>query len=200
MLVFYVVALGLGGTLLGASLLFGGDHDKDFDTDMDVDADADADADHDHDAHVGGAFDAVMGWLPFLSIRFWTFFLAFFGLTGATLTVFDLAPNQVMAGAISGIVGYLAGMSIVLAMRRMRRNQPDSNINESDFIGETAQVMVAIARGKPGKIRLQLKGRTVDLLAETEEEDVFDLKESVLVYGVKENGRAIVTRPEEASR
>jgi membrane protein implicated in regulation of membrane protease activity len=196
MLVLYVVALGLGGTLLGASLLFGGEHDKDFD----ADADADADHDHDHDVHAGGAFDVVLGWLPFLSIRFWTFFLAFFGLTGATLTVFELAANQVMAGAIAGIVGYLAGMSIVLAMRRLRRNQPDSNIGGSDCIGETGKVMVAISRGKPGKIRLELKGRTVELLAETEEEQVFDRKESVLVYGIKENGRAIVTRTEEASR
>jgi membrane protein implicated in regulation of membrane protease activity len=205
MLLLYVVALGFGGTLLGASLLFGGDHDKDFDADVDADVDADADADGDHDhaseaAISGGAFDAIMVWLPLLSLRFWTFFFAFFGLTGATLTVFDLAPNTAMTGAISGIVGYLSGMSVVLAMRRLRRNQPDSNIRESDYIGETALVMVAIGKGTPGKVRLHLKGRTVDLMAETEEEAGFGLEQSVMVYGIKENGSVIVTRPEEASR
>jgi hypothetical protein len=60
--------------------------------------------------------------------------------------------------------------------------------------------MVAIGKGTPGKVRLHLKGRTVDLMAETEEEAGFGLEQSVMVYGIKENGSVIVTRPEEASR
>jgi membrane protein implicated in regulation of membrane protease activity len=114
--------------------------------------------------------------------------------------VFDLAPNAGMTGAISGIVGYLSGMSVVLAMRRLRRNQPDSNISASDYIGETGIVMVSIARNEPGKVRLHLKDRTVDLMAETEEDGLFELKQSVMVYGIRDNGTVIVTRPEEASR
>ena len=48
MLVAYIVALGVGGTLVLASLVMGG-KDKDFDKSVDKDFDLDADHDHDHD-------------------------------------------------------------------------------------------------------------------------------------------------------
>ncbi len=47
-----------------------------------------------------------------------------------------------------------------------------------DYIGETAVVRVSVARGKIGKVRLELKGRTLELLAETEEETPFAVKTS----------------------
>ena len=55
----YITALILGGILLGASLLLGGDVDADVDLDVDADVDLDADADvdagdADADAHAGG--------------------------------------------------------------------------------------------------------------------------------------------------
>ena len=72
MLVLYVVALGIGGTLLAASMIMGGkdvDHDVDHhldldvDVDVDVDADVDADADADHEVDVHGALDVILAWL-----------------------------------------------------------------------------------------------------------------------------------------
>lgn len=205
MLILYVVALGIGGTLLAASLLLGGehgDHEHDFDADLDVDADvdveADADADADHEMDVAGALDVLMAWLPVFSLRFWTFFLAFFGLTGATLELFSL-QEPLIGGIVAGAVGYFAGMTIVVTMRRLKRNQPDSSVGERDYIGATGVAVLPIARGKTGKVRLQLKGRSIELMADTEEDTRFEIKDEVMVYGITEDGRAIVTKPEEAA-
>src|SRR5262245_17055271 len=128
MLVAYVVALGVGGTLVLASLLFGGkDHDSDG-------GGAGHDAGghgHDTDGHAhdadkamilagstaiekhGAIGDAALSLLPVTSIRFWTFFLAFFGLTGLTLTAAALGPGLVVNALLSTGVGYLSGMSVV---------------------------------------------------------------------------------------
>src|SRR5678816_2807364 len=113
MLVAYVVALGIGGTLVLASLIMGG---KDHDSGDGDGHDQDQDGDHGHDqshetdkggalvlagetamtAHDGGVADAVSALLPVTSVRFWTFFLAFFGLTGLTLTAAALGPGVVV--------------------------------------------------------------------------------------------------------
>ncbi len=214
MLVLYVVALGLGGTLLAASLVLGGDHEGDVDggaPELSADADADAggaDVDHEVDHAIGAhdtddaghaAFDAVTSWLPFASVRFWTFFLAFFGLTGTTLVVGDLSHNQPLIAGLSIGVGYLSGMSIVTVLRRLRSQRADSNLDREDYIGATGTVVLRVAKGHTGKIRLELKGRIVELIADTEEEPVsFEIKDRVMVYGITEDGRAIVTRTEEA--
>ncbi len=213
MLVLYVVALGLGGTLLAASLVLGGDHEGDVDGGgapelsadaggADVDHEVSHEVDHqvDHDASAGGhaAFDAVTSWLPFASVRFWTFFLAFFGLTGTTLVVGDLSHNQTLIAGLSIAVGYLSGMSIVTTLRRLRAQRADSNLDREDYIGATGTVMLPVRKDHTGKIRLELKGRIVELIANTEEEqDSFEIKDRVMVYGITEDGRAIVTRPEE---
>lgn len=206
MLTLYYVALGIGGTLLLATLVMGGDndhdvdHDVDFDADvdMDVDVDADADVDHDIDHHVGvhdgvGA-DAILGWLPLTSVRFWMFFLAFFGVTG---TVMTLAKMMSSTGAIAGIssaVGYISGMGIVLTMRSLKKNQADSAVKSEDYIGETATVLVPVGKDNPGKVRVELRGRHIDLLAVTEEDKPFGARDRVTVYAMTDDGMAVITR------
>ena len=97
----YIFALVLGGVLLGASFLLGGDHDADGDVDMDADADVDADvdADADIDGDADGGHDGhgdVAGFFGVLgSLRFWTFFTAFFGLTGLVHQTYDLVGGRV---------------------------------------------------------------------------------------------------------
>ena len=88
----YITAACIGAGLIALTLLVGGDHDADIDS-----PDAEGDA----------GFDAA-GWLPFASLRFWTFFSAAFGLTGIGLSALDLsrAPSiifSVGAGYVSGL-------------------------------------------------------------------------------------------------
>ena len=74
MLAVYLFCVALGGILILASILFG---DADIEADVDVDADADLDQ------------EISVEWsvLPFGSLRFWTFLVECFGLTGALLTL-----------------------------------------------------------------------------------------------------------------
>ena len=214
MLVLYVVALGIGGTLVAASLLLGGndhdiDTDADFDTefdadvdvDVDVDADADVDADHDIDHDVshadGVGMDAVMAWLPFMSMRFWTFFLAFFGLTGAALTLAEAIDDRVIIAIIAGVIGYGSGVTVVSAIRKLRKDHVDSSVGESDYVGATGVIMISVGKDKTGKVRVEMKGRTVELLAQTEDDATYDVKQSVMIYDVNEDGNALVTRSEK---
>ncbi len=192
MLIFYLVALALGGTFVVASLLFGGDADTDL-VDVDVDMDIDADVDMDADADVEGdgdgdtegwGFDGVLAWLPVTSLRFWTFFLAFFGLTGTVLTSFALLEDAWIIAAISGAIGYMSGGSMVAAMRHLSRNQTDSTVSEKDYVGANGIVMVPVSKDRVGKIRIELKGRTVELLAKTEESAPLPTKESVMIYAL----------------
>lgn len=200
MLTLYLVALGLGGTLLLASLLLGGEQHADAAGDVDIDADVDLDAAGGADAggdHGVGA-DAALAWLPLASMRFWIFFLAFFGLTGALLSVAGFA-NPVFTGLVAGGVGYVCGLGVVLAIRRMRASQTSSTAGVDDYVGASALVMVSVAPGKPGKVRLEVKGRTVELLAETEDERPFAVQELALIYAVNDNGRAVITRADRVN-
>ncbi len=88
MLTVYLITAVVGGAFVLLSA-FGGshddfDHDADFDSDAGFESDAGLDADFGADADHGELVHADV-WLPFLSMRFWTYFLTFFGVTGMLL-------------------------------------------------------------------------------------------------------------------
>jgi membrane protein implicated in regulation of membrane protease activity len=195
MLMLYLAALGLGGTFLLASLFMGG-HGEGGDADMHADAHADGDASGhgDADDHAG-AVDGVLAWMPVTSLRFWTFFLAFFGLTGSLLTLFGLASSQVTIAAIAGVIGYGSGWAVVTTLRHLSRNETSSGVSERDYVGATGRVMVPVSRNKVGKVRIEIKGRTVEMLARTEDDTEFASQQPVIIYGVAD-GHVLVTRAE----
>lgn len=200
MLELYLVALIVGAGLLLFSLFAGGDHEGHADAGGDADASVDAhgDAGDGHgDAEHHGWEVAAMSWLPLASVRFWTFFLAFFGATGTSLHFIERGLGTWVTIAIAAAMGYVCGAGAVAAFRYMRRSQTSSGLGVDDYIGETAVVRVAVARGKVGKVRLEVKGRTVDLLAETEESEPFAISDRAMIYAVTERGHAIITRSSE---
>ncbi len=182
----YVFALVLGSVLLGASFLLGGDGDADadadFDGDVDVDADADFDADGDvdgdagHDGHgdVGGFF-GVFG-----SMRFWTFFAAFFGLTGVVLDGLDLAV-ELVAFAIAIAVGFVTGWTAVKLIKALSANDTGVAAGVDDYVGKSGEMLIASRPGRLGKIRIELKGTTVDVLAESDEQVIARGDEALIV-------------------
>ncbi len=178
MLQMYLVCIGLGGTLLAASLLLGGDTDV-GDVQFDVDADVDGEVEIDGDAD-GSVFDSMLAWFPLASMRFWTFFLAFFGITGALLTAFG--GRSIVIGAIAAAVGYVAGTGAVAVFRSLRKGSVDSTASFLDFVGEPAEVVVPIAKDKPGKVRVCTGNQYFEFLAETHDEAQFLINQTVLVY------------------
>ncbi|MEM9489352.1 MAG: hypothetical protein AAGC55_09420 [Myxococcota bacterium] len=202
MFVVYLIALALGGTFVVASLLFGGDGDLDMDADadldmeLDADADAEVDADADADAdsaHGGLAIGGVLAWLPITSLRFWTFFLAFFGLTGTVLSAFELLADPLAIAVIASCLGYATGWTTVAVIRHLTRNQHSSTVSASDYVGASGTVMVPVERGQIGKVRLEVKGRVIDLLARTEDVTRLECKAAVMVYG-QDDDHILVTR------
>jgi hypothetical protein len=169
----YVFALVLGSILLGASFLLGGDHDSDHDIEADVDHDVDAHADldgHDGPGHEAqgdlGGFFGVLG-----SMRFWTFFAAFFGLTGVVLDGLDLAAQTVSLGLAIG-VGFMTGWVAVTLMRRLAATDTGVAAGVGDYVGKSGEMLIAAAPGRLGKIRIELKGTTVDVLALSEDDPI----------------------------
>ena len=177
MLYVYIFALVLGGVLLGASIFLGGS-DTDVDADVDADFDADADADADGGDALQGqqglqtehadAHGSLSGFVAsFLSLRFWTFFLAFFGLTGTVLAGLELASSGIAAGLSVGM-GLVTGQATVAIIRSLSKSESSIAPTENDYVGKSGRLLVGVGDGL-GKVRVEVKGTTVDLLAKSDE-------------------------------
>jgi len=191
MLAAYLITLIVGGVLVVVSLMAGGDGDAGG---HDGDADAHGDVDSEH----GGVLDAALGWLPVSSLRFWTFFAAFFGLTGTALS---LLPNtgSIVTAVAAVALGYGAGITLTRAIRRLQHDSSDSSLAAADLIGATAQVLLPVAPGRAGKVRLHLKDRAVDLLAETQEAVELTAGENALVIAAPHQGHVVIARIDKLS-
>lgn len=185
----YVFTLIVGAVLLGGSILLGG-HD---DADADGDVDADAEAEGGLDKEVGGHGDASGFLLSFLSLRFWTFFFAFFGLTGLVLDLFDLVGNAWLTLGIALGMGFGTAAGAMAVIRALSADTSGKAVESKDYVGKTARVIVPFEGSKVGKVRVDVKGSSVDLLATGIEEDEFRGREEVLIVEM-EGSRARVAR------
>jgi len=202
----YLFALIVGGVLLGASILLGGDHDGDADFDLDGDGDLDLDGDADADFGEGGDAAAhgdfdVHGapgflWSAFKSVRFWTFFLAFFGLTGLTLDGLGLVGTWPLTLLAAVGMGLASGMGAVAIIRSLASDDSGAVASESDYLGKTARVLVPVTREGVGKVRVQIKGSTVDVLATTDEDAPVQAREEVMIIEM-DGTRARVARVDD---
>lgn len=188
----YLFAFGLGGVLLLGSIFLG---DKDTDAAGDADAGADSQAQHfDHgvsDGHgtLAGLFTA------FLSLRFWMFFLAFFGLTGLVLDGLDLVDSPAVALVAAIGMGLVTGQVTVAVFRRLAHSETSTAASAADYVGRTGRVLVAFGSGGLGKVRLVLKGTTVDVLATTEDERPFALDDEALVIAMNDTTAVVARSP-----
>jgi membrane protein implicated in regulation of membrane protease activity len=181
MLPFYIVAAIVGGGLVLVTLVTGhGDHDADI-------------GHHDHDFdHEAGHGDV---WLPFLSLRFWTYFLMVAGLTGILLTQFtdSIEPMTAVWSAVSGLS---VGLVVSLLMRWAKNMQTDDATRTQDFLGREATVIVPIRPNLEGKVRLEVKGEIIELLALPYEDREITREENVVIVAL-ENDRARVMPRDE---
>jgi membrane protein implicated in regulation of membrane protease activity len=188
---FYVFSLVLGAILLGASLFGGGDHDTDA-PDGELDAHADGDGGHQlaEHGHAHGDLGGVL--FLFLSLRFWTFFAAGFGLSGLVIDLLGLAPALVSLCVALGM-GLAVGLGAAAAFRVFSQQELGSVAGSHDYIGLSARVLLPFGKGQTGKVRLELKGTTVDVLASTDEQIPFAANEAALVVEMQ-GTTAFVTR------
>ncbi len=186
----YLFAFALGGLLLLASIFLGdkdGGHDGDADSSGPTHPDGLAhDGAGDHGA-VAGLFSA------FLSLRFWMFFLAFFGLTGLVLDGLDLVANGTVTLVLALAMGLVTGEVTVFVFRRLAHSETSTAAGAHDYIGKSGRVLVAFGPGSLGKVRLTLKGTTVDVLATSDDERPFAPGEEALVIQMNDT-TAVVSR------
>ena len=187
MLVVYLITLIVGGGLLAVTLLLGGHGDAHGHVGGDGHGGVDAHGDQ------AGAADALLGWMPVTSLRFWTFFAAFFGLTGTLLTTW-VGTGFAPALAMSIGAGYLSGIAMDRTMRVLRRTDADSWVGERDLVGAAVEVLIPVASGKTGKVRAQLKGRVVDLMAETSDPAGIGTGQRAMVLSMRDDGHVVITR------
>jgi hypothetical protein len=196
MLPFYVGSLALGGVLIVASIVLG---DTDTDADLDIDADLDVDLDMDMDANQDALLvlkdpgDAVADagiWLPFFSLRFWTFALAGFGASGLLLNL--LGVSSFLAAGVSLCLGGTMGTGAAWVFRQLQLTEPTGNVGLLDVSGSEATVLLSVGPDKPGKIRLMVDEQYIDLPARTQCEQLIERNAKALVLQV-EDGIASIT-------
>ncbi len=186
----YVFSLVVGGVFLGVSALLGA---KDADAGH---GDGGHDGAHDggHDKDSGA--DGDVAWLPWFSLQFWMFAMAFFGLTGTVLEGFGIAGTIVTAPTAIAL-GIGSGLAASYALHKLKHDKVESNVGASDFIGRNATVLLPVQKNQTGKIRVQVKGQLIDLVAVTDDVDPIVAKDEVLVIEMRE-ATAVVERRSRA--
>lgn len=200
----YLFAAVAGGLLVLVSLASGGHHDNgggDAGGDGVAHGDGAAHGDgvahghsdtpgnHDGDAAIGpgdgglGAFGTAMGF--FLSLQLWTYLLAFGGITGLLLRAVAKLPEPLTGLCAAGV-----GLGTALAARAILRRATgavDSGTTATDKLaGATAKVLIPAAAGQTGKIRLESRGQTVDLLAHATDGAALTEGAEVLIVEVRD--------------
>lgn len=176
----YVFATIIGGVMLGASLL-GGHHGG-----MDHDASGAA-----GDTHGGDNTSESIA-LRIFSMRVWTYLLAFGGITGLMLRTIA-HTHEPMTAILSLAVGAIAATTAQTLLRRAMASGDSGTVSGRDLVGKTGDVIVPFERGQTGKIRVNVKGENLDVLARTEDERPIGANDEVLVVEMRE-GNALVTR------
>lgn len=167
MLSVYLASLGFGGVLIGASVLLGGDKD------LDADHELGHDGANVLSASIGGEPLTIQPAqirhrgkhlrLPFLSLRFWSFATAAFGLTGSLL---ELAfPSTVAVFAFASFMGLALGTAAATAFQVLKSERVTADISLSRFVGKEAKVIIPVRPGLEGQIAFQTMGGRLELRA-----------------------------------
>lgn len=169
----YLGAVAFGVTLLIASLFFHGGKDTD----------------HGHDTAAG------LAWAPIASIRFWVFFFAFGGGTGYALT--QLGSSEVEGALGAAGIGWLSGAMAVSVIRALTKRSVSSELGAAELVGATGTLVLPVGPGKPGKVRVEVKGRAEDFVVNVVE-DGGDLPSGtpVLIVAEGDRGSLLVTKHE----
>lgn len=158
----YLALFLFGGVLVGAALLGFGDKDADHGGDGGHEG---ADGAH----HAKDVFNASP-WLPFLSLRFWSFGSVTFGLTGLLLSV--LPVHWLVVLAVATLVGLTVGSASALLFRRVRTDEVSGATTLTRYIGEEARVVVAIREGAAGRIAVETHAGRVEMPARSRDREV----------------------------
>ena len=185
MLTLYGFCFVIGGIFVALSALAGFDgveFDHSFDTDIEI-----IDKDNNETKSTFSRQRRSNLWLPWLSLKFWTFGSCFFGLTGIALSLLQPQLSALTVVILSLTIGIICGTSIVSVLHRLRHNQANSLVRLDDLVGLCGTVEIPFDNNTKGKIRLNVKGSQVDFVALTENTNSFNPGDKVVVVGMENN-------------
>jgi hypothetical protein len=155
----YLIAVVLGGGSLLVQMFAGGDH-----------GDPGHGLDHGDASHPDGP--------GILSTRSVVYALFTFGFVGALLHIPGVVePRTALVIAVVSALATLAAVGY--AFQSLAQGATGAAALD-ELRGRRARVLVACARGRRGKVRAQLKGHQVDILATTDEEQIAEGAEVVI--------------------
>ncbi|MCC6750404.1 MAG: AbrB/MazE/SpoVT family DNA-binding domain-containing protein [Deltaproteobacteria bacterium] len=194
----YVASLVAGGILLAASLFLGKDTDHGGGAEH-------GDVGHGEVGHGDGPGHALelhgdghdLGafWLPFLSFRFWVFFLCFFGLSGTLLSLLSDLPRWLALLSAIGTGGGV-GFAGAWTIERLKRTEVGRVPGEQDFKGLEGAVLLPLPEEGTGKVRLSVRGQHVDLPARSADRLALPPGSRVLVIDYKDHALEVVRSPD----
>ena len=157
----YLIAIVLGGGSLLVQMFAGGGH-----------GDPGHGLDHGDASHPVGP--------GILSTRSVVYALFTFGFVGGLLHIPGVVePRTALWVAI--VSALAAGAAVGYVFQSLGHAGASGAAGLDEVRGRRARVLVACARGQRGKVRVQLKGHQVDVLATTDEEQIAEGAEVVIV-------------------
>jgi hypothetical protein len=156
-------------------------------TDIDFDLDADG------DASLGEtAVSRQRSFNPFVSFKFYTFFLAFFGLTGFLFEWANLWSSSIGIFVLATGMGAFSGLSIAYLMH-WGQSGPSGGIKMRDYLGAHAEVKVGISKDQFGKVKLTIDGKTIEMLAASADGNNYEIGDECFVIGIEDNTLQVIS-------
>ena len=119
-------------------------------------------------------------------------------MTGTVLTL--LWPNPFLVAAMATFVGSFAGFGITKFLHIADTGVGGRVTTENDFRGVTAKVVLPVASARLGRVRFKMKGRTVEMMASTEESATLQPGTECLVIAVEEGVAQVVALESTTTR
>ena len=127
------------------------------------------------------------------SLKFWTFGVCFFGLTGLVLSSLSIRlPEPLIITAAVGM-GIVCGALVAGTLRALRERHANSLVRAEDVVGLAGVVTLPFDRNSRGKVQIKVKGSQVERIAYTDENLEFQLGDRVLVVGVEQERLWVVS-------
>ncbi len=191
MLTLYILCFVVGGIFVALAALAGLDG-VDFDSDFDPDVEL---RDPSSSANTPVRHRSSPPFrLPLFNLRFWTFGGCFFGLTGILLSGLTPMLSPIWTAVLAMAVGLFSGTGMVWTLQLLRQQQADSLVRSEDLLGLIGVVELPFDRHSPGKIRIAVKGSTIDFVALTTDETPFNLGDQAVVVGRENNKVWVVSK------
>ncbi len=208
----YWICLIVGGGLLLVSSVAGGHADADFGShlggdvsfDGHVGADFHAPGDLTADVHLPGDVSGdihahhpgATSLATWFSIQFLVFFMAMFGLIGATFThLTDMGTIATLGVAVAG--GVIVGQSVHQLLRKLRRSSGNSTTQLADYINRTARVTIDMTHHNTGEVALHVGATERFVPAVSKREDAMFSRGDAVAVVEYQGGVAQVVSQEE---